>query len=112
MDILWAKGQATVSEVVDALPPDADLAYSTVLTTLRILEEKGYLTHLKQGRAFVYAAAVERAAAQRSALTQLLDRFFGGQPELLVQNLLDNDELSKVEIRRLKKLIQREDARI
>ena len=65
MDILWAKGQATVSEVVDALPPDADLAYSTVLTTLRILEEKGYLTHLKQGRAFVYAAAVERATAQR-----------------------------------------------
>ena len=52
-----------------------------------------------------------QVAAQRSALTQLLDRFFGGQPELLVQNLLDNEELSKAEIRRLKKLIQKEDAR-
>ena len=111
MEILWAKGQATVAEVVDALPSDADLAYSTVLTTLRILEDKGYLTHLKQGRAFIYEAAVERTTAQRSALTQLLDRFFSGQPELLVQNLLDNEELSKAEIRRLKKLIQKEDAR-
>lgn len=109
MEVLWQKGSATVAEVADALPPETDLAYSTVLTTLRILEEKGYLTHEKQGRAFVYSTAVERSTAQRSALTQLLARFFGGNPELLVQNLLDNEELSNAEIRRLKKLIAKQD---
>ena len=111
MEVLWQKGSATVAEVADALPPETDLAYSTVLTTLRILEDKGYLTHEKQGRAFVYSAAVERSTAQRSALTQLLARFFGGNPELLVQNLLDNEELSNAEIRRLKKLIAKQDGR-
>ncbi len=108
MEVLWQKGPATVAEVADGLPPETDLAYSTVLTTLRILEEKGYLTHEKQGRAFVYSAAVERSTAQRSALAQLLARFFGGNPELLVQNLLDNEELSNAEIRRLKKLIAKQ----
>lgn len=111
MEVLWQNGSATVAEVADALPPETDLAYSTVLTTLRILEEKGYLTHEKQGRAFVYSAAVERSTAQRSALTQLLARFFGGNPELLVQNLLDNEELSNAELRRLKKLIAKQDGR-
>ena len=111
MEVLWQNGSATVAEVADALPPETDLAYSTVLTTLRILEEKGYLTHEKQGRAFVYSAAVERSTAQRSALTQLLARFFGGNPELLVQNLLDNEQLSNAELRRLKKLIAKQDGR-
>ena len=111
MEVLWQNGSATVAEVADALPPETDLAYSTVLTTLRILEEKGYLTHEKQGRAFVYSAAVERSTAQHSALTQLLARFFGGNPELLVQNLLDNEELSNAELRRLKKLIAKQDGR-
>ena len=105
MDILWLQGPSTVAEVVDALPPETDLAYSTVLTTLRILEDKGYLAHAKQGRAFIYEAVVARETARRSALTQLLARFFGGKPELLVQNLLDNEELTEAEMTRLKKMI-------
>lgn len=105
MDILWLQGPSTVAEVVDALPPETDLAYSTVLTTLRILEDKGYLAHSKQSRAFIYEAVVARETARRSALTQLLARFFGGKPELLVQNLLDNEELTEAEMTRLKKMI-------
>ena len=111
MDVLWLKGPSSVAEVADALPPEIGLAYSTVLTTLRILEDKGYLKHEKQGRAFIYSAAVERETAQRSALTQLLTRFFSGKPELLVQNLLDNEELSEAEIHRLRELIAKQEGR-
>ncbi len=112
MDVLWLKGPSSVAEVADALPLETGLAYSTVLTTLRILEDKGYLKHEKQGRAFIYSAAVERETAQRSALTQLLTRFFGGKPELLVQNLLDNEELSEAEIHRLRELIAKQEGRL
>ena len=111
MEILWDRGSGTVSDVVEALPPETDLAYSTVLTTLRILEDKGYLRHTKEGRAFVYEPVVEKATAQRSALKHLLTRFFGNRPELLVQNLLEDEELSAAEIRRLKQMIGREEKR-
>ena len=78
MDVVWDKGSATVQEVADALPRELDLAYNTVLTTLRILEDKGYLRHkkAKEGRAFVYSAAVSREQASRSAVHSLLRRFF------------------------------------
>lgn len=109
MEILWRHAPATVQEVVDALPAQTGLAYSTVLTTLRILEEKGYVRHEKQGRAFVYEPLVERTTAQRSALKHLVSRFFSNRPDLLVQNLLEDEDLSAAEIRRLKKLISQED---
>ncbi len=87
MDIVWEKGAATVGEVVDAVNADTPLAYSTVLTTLRILENKGYLRHTKDGRAFVYRPVVRRNKAQESAIKHLLRRFFQDSPELLVLNL-------------------------
>ena len=68
MKILWERGPSTVGGVVETLPEDEPLAYSTVLTTLRILEDKGYLRHEKQGRAFVYHPVVDRRAARRNAL--------------------------------------------
>ena len=105
MEILWQRGPLTVAGVVEALPADTDLAYSTVLTTLRILEEKGYVAHDKSGRAFVYSAVVGKVEAQRSALQQLLSRFFGNRPDLLVQNLLEDETISPKEIRRLEALI-------
>ena len=107
MDVIWEKGQATVGEVVEALPHDLGLAYNTVLTTLRILEEKGYLRHTKakEGRAFVYQAVVGRDEASRSAVRYLVSRFFGNSPELLVLNLLEDEELSAKELRRIRALI-------
>lgn len=105
MDVIWARGVCTVSDVLEALPNDPPLAYNTVLTTLRILEEKGYLEHEKDGRAFVYKPRVPREQARRSALRLLLSRFFENSAEQLVHNLLQNEKLSASEIRRLKKMI-------
>jgi predicted transcriptional regulator len=105
MDIIWKHAPVSVQGVVDALPPELDLAYSTVLTTMRILEEKGYLRHTKEGRAFVYHPVIQREDASRSALKYVLDRFFGNKPELLVQNILGDKDISTNELARLKRLI-------
>jgi predicted transcriptional regulator len=105
MDVLWEKGQATVSEIVDALPEER-LAYSSVLTMMRILEQKGYVTHEKEGRAFVYRALVDRQQAQKTVIGYLLKRFFNNSPELLVVNLLEHEEVGPAEVKRLKKMIE------
>ena len=105
MDVIWARGACTVNEVLEALPNDPPLAYNTVLTTLRILEDKGYLEHEKDGRAFVYKPRVPREQARQSALRLLLSRFFENSAEQLVHNLLQSEKLSASEIRRLKKMI-------
>lgn len=104
MEVLWAKGQATVGEIVEALP-GARLAYSSVLTMMRILEQKGYVEHEKEGRAFLYRPLVDRQQARQSAIGYLLKRFFNNSPELLVVNLLEHEQLDDEEIQRLKRLI-------
>jgi len=106
MDILWERGSATVNDVVDALPRKLSLAYNTVLTTLRILERKGYVRHEKSGRAFVYAPVVDRGSARRKAVSHLLSKFFNGSPELLVLNLLEDEKLDARELKRLQSLIR------
>jgi predicted transcriptional regulator len=108
MDVLWENGAATVNQVAEALQSASPLAYSTVLTTLRILERKGYVRHEKDGRAFVYQPVVNRSSASRSAVRHLLSRFFRNSPELLVLNLIENEDLDGHELERLKKLIQAE----
>lgn len=107
MDVVWEKESATVSEVAEALPKDLGLAYNTVLTTLRILEEKGYLRHTKtdEGRAFVYRPVVGRNEASRNAVRYLVSRFFRNSPELLVLNLLEDEELTAKELGRIRKLV-------
>jgi predicted transcriptional regulator len=105
MEVLWKKGRATVGDVVALLPADPPLAYSTVLTTLRILETKGYLRHTKQGRAFVYEPVIVQEEASRKALGYLVNRFFGGSRELLVVNLLKEETIGRAELRRIKKMI-------
>ncbi len=105
MNVLWARGASTVNDVLAALPNNPPLAYNTVLTTLRILEEKGYLKHKKDGRAFLYAPRVPREQAQESALRQLLSRFFENSAEQLVLNVLKYEKLNPTELRRLKAMI-------
>jgi predicted transcriptional regulator len=105
MEVLWKKGPATVGDVVAALPADPPLAYSTVLTTLRILETKGYLRHTKKGRAFVYEPVIVQEEASRKAVGHLVNRFFGGSRELLVMNLLKEETIGRAELRRIKKMI-------
>jgi predicted transcriptional regulator len=106
MQVLWEKGPATVSEVVEKLPKSVPLAYSTVLTTLRILETKGYLAHIKDGRAFIYRPVVGREEARESAITHLVRRFFDGSPELLMLKLIEGQEIGLKELRRLRKRIE------
>jgi predicted transcriptional regulator len=107
MDVLWERGSSTVADVAEALPKELGLAYNTVLTTMRILEEKGYLTHSKseEGRAFVYRPLVGRQEAGRNAVRYLVSRFFRNSPELLVLNLLEDEELSEPELRRIRQLL-------
>src|SRR5579862_4980740 len=107
MKIVWQKGQATVSEVVEALPKNLDLAYNTVLTTLRILESKGFLAHVKakNARAFVYRPLVGREEATRGAVRQLLAKFFGDSPEALVLNLLEHETLDADEVKKIRQLL-------
>jgi predicted transcriptional regulator len=110
MDVLWTKGSATVSDVVEALPQDPPPAYSTVLTTLRILERKGYVRHVKEGRAFVYRPAVARENERERAVTHLLRRFFEGSPELLMLSLVERRKISRDELDRLRKRIGEEES--
>jgi predicted transcriptional regulator len=108
MEVLWTKGQATVSDVMEGLPKSVDLAYSTVLTTLRILENKGYLRHVKDGRAFVYRPLVERSIAQETAVAHLVRRFFADSPELLVLNLIESKKITAQELALLRKRVSEE----
>jgi predicted transcriptional regulator len=106
MRVLWDKGQATVGEVVDALKARPKPAYNTVLTLLRIMEKKGYVSHRKDGRAFIFLPQVDRADVSRSALQTLVNRFFDGSPRLLMLNLLEDERLSPEALRQLKERIE------
>jgi len=106
MEVLWERGESTVNDVVDALPPGSPLAYSSVLTTLRILDQKGYVRHQKRGRAFLYSPVIAREEAQRSAVRFVMSRFFENSPEMLVLNVLENDDLSPEELKRLRQMIE------
>jgi predicted transcriptional regulator len=106
MEILWAKSPATVAEVTAALPPPP-IAYNSVLTTMRILERKGYVAHHEAGRAFVYRPLVARKDAATSDVGHLLSRFFGNSASSLALQLIQNERPSNEELLRLKVLIEK-----
>ena len=103
MSVLWDVGPATVAEVRERIADD--LAYTTVLTILRTLEQKGYLSHAEDGRAHRYKPLVKREVAGRTALRRLVDKVFDGSPELLLTQLVSDKNLSDEELRRLRKLL-------
>ncbi|HZY98012.1 MAG TPA: BlaI/MecI/CopY family transcriptional regulator [Candidatus Baltobacteraceae bacterium] len=105
MDVLWQRGSATVAEVTAALPPPP-IAYNSVLTTMRILEQKGYVAHEEAGRAFVYRPIVEREAAAQNAVGHVLSRFFDNSAGELALRLIENEKPSRDELARLKALIE------
>jgi len=111
MDVLWQRGSATVQEVLDSLPLDQPLAYNSVLTTIRILEKKGYLGHTKDGRAYIYKPIVERQDATRSEVRHLISRFFKDSHEMLVLNILEDESIDADELRRLRGLLKEGDQR-
>jgi predicted transcriptional regulator len=105
MEVLWQKATATVHQLLEALPAQPALAYNSVLTTIRILEKKGYVQHVKDGRAHIYRAVVGRREATRFAVRNLVNRFFKDSHELLVLNLLEDKSLDQEELRRLSQLL-------
>lgn len=104
MEVLWERGPSTVAEVRDHLADE--LAYTTVLTILRNLEAKGYVTHDEEGRAHRYSAVVDRDHAQRSALRALKRKLFRGSAELLLTRLVSDEKLSAAEIERIRRLLE------
>jgi len=105
MKLLWSRGESAVSDLVSATAPDGELAYTSVLTTIRILETKGYVRHRQEGRAFLYSAMIGEAEASRSEVRHVLERFFGNSRERLLLSLLGDEEVSAEELRRLKEAI-------
>jgi predicted transcriptional regulator len=112
MKILWQRGESVVNDLVAAMPDGETLAYNSVLTTVRILEQKGYVEHRQEGRAFVYRPCVAEHEASRSEVRHVLNRFFGNSRERLLLSLLGDEEVTPDELQRLKEAIQnaREDA--
>ena len=103
MEVIWARGSATVAEVVEAL--EGKDAYTTILTLMRILKVKGYLSTRKEGRAHVFTPRVDRDTAARKAVHQLLSKFFSGSPSELVLTFLREEELSPDELDAIKQKI-------
>ena len=105
MRVLWTKARATVGEVVEVLPGERRPAYNTVLTLLRILEQKGYVRHEKPGRAFIYYPIIDRNRARRSAVKRLVSQLFDDSPGLLLMNVLEHDKVDAEELMHLRHML-------
>jgi predicted transcriptional regulator len=110
MDVLWEQGPSSVQQVLGALPKQSQLAYNSVLTTIRILEKKGYVRHIKDGRAHIYRPLVEREEASRSEIRHLAHRFFKNSHEMLVLNILEERGVDAEELNRLRQLLEQTQA--
>jgi predicted transcriptional regulator len=105
MRIIWDRGESTVAEMVSTIPESEALAYNSVLTTIRILETKGYVSHRQEGRAFLYTTCIGEEEASRSEVRHVLQRFFGNSRERLLLSMLGDEEISLEELKRLKDAI-------
>jgi len=111
MNMLWLKGTGTVQAILETLPAQPSLAYNSVLTTIRVLERKGYVKHAKDGRAHVYSALVGRKEASRSEIRHLVGRFFKNSHEQLVLNVLEDQGVEAEELDRLRQMLERSGAK-
>lgn len=105
MKVLWTRGESAVSDLTAAASADSPIAYTSVLTTIRILERKGYVHHRQEGRAFLYSPSIARHEAGRSEVRHVLQRFFSNSREGLLLSLLGDDDITPEELRRLKQAI-------
>lgn len=105
MKILWRRGESGVGDMVAAMPEGSALAYNSVLTTIRVLEQKGYVEHRLDGRAFLYTPCVAEHEAGKTEVRHMLERFFGNSRERLLISLLGDDEITPEELMRLKRAI-------
>ena len=106
--LVWQLEQATVQQVCEQLPPKRDIAYKTVQTLLRRLEDKGYLRHRIKGKAYVFSPAIKREDVVKRTVLDFLDRLFAGDPRPLMQFLAEDGRIDADDIERLRKLIDRQ----
>jgi predicted transcriptional regulator len=107
MEVLWQRKSGTVQQVLVGLTQKPALAYNSVLTIIRILEKKGYVEHVKDGRAHIYAPVIAREDARRSEVRHLVSRFFKNSQDQLALNILEERGLDRTEIERLKQMLMR-----
>ena len=105
MNVLWQREEASVREITDILSEDHDLAYTTVLTTTRILADKGYVGFRKDGRTHIYKPLISKQAERKSAVSNMLRNLFDGSPRALAQHLIEGDDLSQEDIDALRNLL-------
>ena len=105
--LVWESQQATVQQVYDALPENRKVTYVTVATLLRRLEEKGYIKHRIQGKAFVYTPSVKKEDVINRTIGDLVQRLFGGNPVPLMQHLAMHSEISDEDIKKLRELAKK-----
>jgi predicted transcriptional regulator len=109
MNVLWQKGPGTVHQLLEALSNKPALAYNSVLTTIRVLEKKGYVKHVKDGRAHIYMPLVGQKEATRFEVRNLLNRFFNNSHEMLVLNILEDQSIDAQGLQRLNQLLERDE---
>ncbi len=107
MTILWRLNEGSVNDVMELLPQERNLAYTSVSTILRILEQKGVLKTRKEGRGHVYIPQLKKAEYESKAVKHVVERVFDGTPMALVRQLMDSDQLNENDIKELKKLLEK-----
>ncbi len=105
MAVLWTRGEATTAEVHEALRQERGLAFTTIATMLRKMEDKGVVTHRADGRQFVYRPTVSEDQVRRSMVGELVERLFGGDPRALVAHLVSENEIDPGELAALKRRV-------
>ena len=107
MNVIWRLGPCTVAQVQEVLRPERDLAYSSISTIIRILEQKGFVTSSKVGRGHLYCAALPKHDYQASSLEHVVKQVFDDTPSLLVQRLLDSESLTEKELAQIRALLRK-----
>lgn len=107
MNVIWRIGPCSVLQVVEQLRPERELAYTSVSTIVRILEQKGYVTSSKEGRGHLYQAVVSKEEYQKSTVQRLVTSVFDNAPALLVRRLLDTKSLSADDLDEIRALLRK-----
>ncbi|WP_286261908.1 BlaI/MecI/CopY family transcriptional regulator [Thalassotalea atypica] len=109
MEVLWKNGEASVRDIATALSEEKPTAYTTVQTLCKILAEKGYADFRKEGKAFIYSPKITQKDARQSALTSMLNKFFGGSPKVLAQHLMQETDIDLDDLEALQRQIDQAD---
>lgn len=107
LKVLWRIGPATVRQIRDELATVRDLAYTTVMTMMTIMDTKEYVKRVKDGRSFIYEATYQEQKASRNMLQDVVDRLFGGSTRAVVQHLLESSSLDEDELKQIRQIINK-----